>query len=539
MALKRKFGKMEKEKINEKLKQLERAIYPSLSFGEIAFYTFSWIIVHGYAWYLVYKLSRKFYPALVSNGIISTTQLNAYLPFEADYSDWEWKVFSANLAYSIPWIAFHFVTSQILRLINRHILPIFNIMLSAIYLEQIIGIKPLMWMMCQIFMFFAVHFLASPVLVWIVALLFLFAEKEWSGPLNVANEFFLQDVNEVEHYIFTVAWAWLNLRCISFCLDRIWMEVSPLSKLKMDNFIRMLAYCFYIPVNISGPVILFRDFHKGFNKQYEKWSLNRMINFSMQVLRFSVWLLSGHLIIHFFYFSSFTYNMDILTSLDVWTLAGVGLSVAGFFNIKYTVFYGWSRPFVVADGIDMAPLPPKCVYRIHLYSDMWRYFDRGLYLFLKTYIYLPVAGYLEGMSMKIVGSLATFGFIYLWHGASYHVMLWSLFNYFAVITELIARSIGTHPTYANMENKYLSTRGKRRLHALLAAPLYVGSVLANFYFFMGADIGHYFVQKILWSWPIETPIVLLLSYMGNQVSIEVKNWELRKHMDDFTKVKDH
>ena len=389
------------------------------------------------------------------------------------------------------------------------------------------------------FCIFSVHFLASPVLVWIVALLFMFVEKEWTGPLYDANEFFLEDVNEVEHYIFTVAWAWLNLRCISFCLDRIWMKVIPLSKFKIDSFIQMLAYCFYIPVNISGPIILFRDFHKIFNKQYETWSLNRMIRFAMQVFRFSFWLLFGHLIIHFFYFSSFTYNMDILTSLDVWTLAGVGLCVAGFFNIKYTVFYGWSRPFVVADGINMAPLPPKCVYRIHLYSDMWRYFDRGLHLFLKTYIYLPVARYRDGMFMKIVGSLATFGFIYLWHGTSYHVMLWSIFNYFAVITELIARSIGKHPTYTNMENKYLSPRGKRRLHALLAAPLYVGSVLANFYFFMGADVGHYFVKRILWSWPIETLIVLLLSYMGNQVSIEVKNWESRKHMDDFPKIKEN
>ena len=291
MVLKRKFEKREKEKINEKLKQLEHAIYPSLYVGEIAFYTFSWIFVHGIAWYLVYKLSRKFYPALVNKGIIATTQLNAYLPFEADYSDWKWKVFSANLAYSIPWIAFHFVTSQILRLIGKDMIPIFNVLLSAIYLEQIIGIKPLMWMMCQIFVFFAVHFLASPVLVWVVALLFLFVEKEWTGPLYDANEFFLEDVNEVEHYIFTVAWAWLNLRCISFCLDRIWTKVIPLSKLEMDSFIQMLAYCFYIPVNISGPIILFRDFHKIFNKQYEKWSLKRIIRFAMQVFRFSFWLL--------------------------------------------------------------------------------------------------------------------------------------------------------------------------------------------------------------------------------------------------------
>ena len=33
------------------------------------------------------------------------------------------------------------------------------------------------------------------------------------------------------------------------------------------------------------------------------------------------------------------------------------------------------------------PPHPKCIGRIHLYSDMWRHFDNGLYLFMQKYIY--------------------------------------------------------------------------------------------------------------------------------------------------------
>ena len=66
----------------------------------------------------------------------------------------------------------------------------------------------------------------------------------------------------------------------------------------------------------------------------------------------------------------------------MWTLAGIGYSMGQFFHMKYTVFYGMPGVFMTEDGID-APTPPKCIGRIHLYSDMWRYFDNGLYKFLR------------------------------------------------------------------------------------------------------------------------------------------------------------
>ena len=156
-------------------------------------------------------------------------------------------------------------------------------------------------------------------------------------------------------------------------------------------------------------------------------------------------------------------------------------------------------------------------------------------MFLKNYVYQPIAGQHGGLVRKAMGSLVTFLFIYLWHGTSDHVMLWSLFNYLAVILELLASTIARHPIYSDLEDKFFSDAGKRRLHAMLAAPLYVGSVLANFYFFMGADVGHYFVSRIFNSWPIQTLLIMIFAYMGNQVSIEIKNWELRKEIQYQTK----
>ena len=99
------------------------------------------------------------------------------------------------------------------------------------------------------------------------------------------------------------------------------------------------------------------------------------------------------------------------------------------------------------------------------------------------------------------------------------------------MTEMFATSLGKNPQYVNLEKRFLSPRGQRRLHALLGAPLFVGSVLANFYFFMGSKVGHYFVYRAFNSWPFGTPLVMLFAYIGAQFSIEVKNWELNKEIN--------
>ena len=53
-----------------------------------------------------------------------------------------------------------------------------------------------------------------------------------------------------------------------------------------------------------------------------------------------------------------------------------------FFHLKYVVMYGISSHVARTDGVE-APGHPACIGRVHLYSDMWRYFDSGLYEFMR------------------------------------------------------------------------------------------------------------------------------------------------------------
>uniref|UniRef100_A0A914RCM3 Secreted protein n=1 Tax=Parascaris equorum TaxID=6256 RepID=A0A914RCM3_PAREQ len=52
---------------------------------------------------------------------------------------------------------------------------------------------------------------------------------------------------------------------------------------------------------------------------------------------------------------------------------------------KYVIIFGVPSWFALVDGMT-PPKPPICISRVSRYSRMWRYFDRGLYQFLKIQV---------------------------------------------------------------------------------------------------------------------------------------------------------
>lgn len=75
------------------------------------------------------------------------------------------------------------------------------------------------------------------------------------------------------------------------------------------------------------------------------------------------------------------FHPKIVTKLEPWAFYGFGYCMGQYFLNKYVVVYGLASTVCKAEDID-APPQPKCIGRIHLYSDMWKHFDRGLYKFL-------------------------------------------------------------------------------------------------------------------------------------------------------------
>ena len=147
------------------------------------------------------------------------------------------------------------------------------------------------------------------------------------------------------------------------------------------------------------------------------------------------------------------------------------------------------------------------------------------------YYYSPITKRLgNSIVVKLLGSAVTFTFIFLWHGIKYYIFWWSILNFFGITLEATARAVGDMPKYQRIERLLLSPRGRRRFYCVLGAPLFLMSILSNFYFFMGKDLGDVFWTRSWGSWPLGTPVILLAMYCGAQTSFEMKNWEIRGHL---------
>lgn len=63
-----------------------------------------------------------------------------------------------------------------------------------------------------------------------------------------------------------VCFAWIQLRCISSCLDMIDCKPWTNTLLKSDPsppLLRHLSYVFYLPLMFLGPFVLYREFENS------------------------------------------------------------------------------------------------------------------------------------------------------------------------------------------------------------------------------------------------------------------------------------
>lgn len=182
-----------------------------------------------------------------------------------------------------------------------------------------------------------------------------------------------------------------------------------------------------------------------------------------------------------------------MTAISRWALYGFGIAIGQFFCLKYMIFYGLGSAIARFERID-APNPPKCVARVHLYSNMWRYFDQGLHDFLFKYIYKGLCDRNASAPKKFLASITAFGFIYLWHGYFRFILIWAILNFFC----LQAENFGKKFAGTRLCKKLMHAIGQsnsNRLKAIIGSQLLIVSILSNIIFLGGERIGFELIEQ--------------------------------------------
>ncbi|XP_043275645.1 protein-cysteine N-palmitoyltransferase Rasp [Venturia canescens] len=496
----------------------------SLGKYETIFYFGAWIIGVFYSIYKVHLISYYFADYNAAYDDFSPGW--SWIGGKRDTSDIEWALWIPFMFDIFPWTVVQLVVSQILKSYHNSTikLSLWNLGISLVFLWRYLGVLGMLCMLIQPCIACLLVSIKSKKISCIVHLLSL-GGLQMAKTMHVVMQNWL-GLGDVKYQMFIIGICWMQLRCISCSIDRIDSYKHENLSSFMQDLLHSLAYCLYLPTLFLGPLILYGEFIDGIQKAPSKWDSKRSMKFLLNLLRYLFWLRFTEFSMHFLHFNVLQYHPKLVEEMDCWAFYGFGYCMGQYFLNKYVVVYGIWGEFSRADDIN-APPHPKCIGRIHLYSDMWKHFDRGLYNFLIRYIYVPVSRK-NIPTARVFASFLSFSFVFLWHGIQMFIFIWCLLNFIGLTVEGFARSVGNSSTYLRLEAQYLSPRNSRRFRCALAAPLLVFSATSNFYFFAGEEIGHIFMYRLFHDSFLSIGMLVFLLYCCCQVSTELKNCEKEK-----------
>ncbi|XP_032527847.2 protein-cysteine N-palmitoyltransferase Rasp [Danaus plexippus] len=443
-----------------------------------------------------------------------------------DVSDIEWSTWKYFIISSWQYLLIQFIISELIRYSCVSILKYWYILSSLTFISFYMGLRQVIIIVIQPVIYYLILLCGGKKLsIWFTSILLLLSYNSLKYKYYFWNFLDHENLQDEEVYLLLFSVAWIELRCITFCLDYLERKTNKIHI--WQDLVNLFSYILYLPLLYTGPIILYDDFEKSFNSKMKL--LTRLKRFAMDMLLFQFYTFVLDLMFHYIYFFAMQDNMELIKKLPTIALCGGGLWMGLEFHIKYVISYGTTAAYARLDNMEPPP-NPRCIARIHVYSQMWRHFDVGLYRFLVKYIYKP--GYdslikyckLSKTACKLLASLATFLFVFVWHGTVWHILVWSVLNYSGITLEHFGKAISKHEIYQQFRVNFLKTEAmETRFIALLCSPLLALSAVSNFYLFAGSEVGNLFFECFSQPTLLNFLILSVSLYSCCQVSMYLEN----------------
>lgn len=341
--------------------------------------------------------------------------------------------------------------------------------------------------------YFYVSKLNSKIAVWVLSGIWIFLIH------FMKNSQLLYDaLGYEEYFILVVSLSWTMLRGCSFIFHKINDRSKKLKDLQyVDVYTaeHYLGYTLYFPTLIYGPFLTFKRYiviesniNENINHSAAIWLLIKGL------LRLVFWWFVLNLSLHFIYILYMERDIDAVKLIDnVYSQYAVGYFMGQYFFVYYVLTYGLGITIAKFDGLN-PPQRPRCIGRVNFYSDMWRYFDEGLYEFLFLHIYAELCTKNSKTISKLMSIGATFAFIFVWHGCYMNVFIWTFLNYVCFVAEKIFKWFTSCQLYYNLVTVPFGYGISQRLRALLATQIFIPAAFSNVFFISGTDAGQWLMR---------------------------------------------
>lgn len=326
--------------------------------------------------------------------------------------------------------------------------------------------------------------------VWMIIMIFMKSNKALQESMGYM---------EFHHVMVSLCWCILRGCSYSLQLAKSFKEGEPNlnDRYALSHY---LGYSLYFPCFTLGPFMGYHRYVAFLLPKEAADSAETRSNFKSLLWRIAsvaFWWLILEIAVHYIYVHYMALDIEAIKVLDTkFGLYAVGYFMGQFFFMHYVIVYGLGIAFAQYDGLK-PPRKPRCIGLVHHYSDMWKYFDEGLYEFLFSHIYAELCSKDSSPLRKIMSTAATFSFVFLWHGHYWYVFVWSLLNFCCLVLEKVVKTVTSSPKYTVlMKDKVgLSESGIQRFNAFLGSQIFIPAAFSNCYFISGLDVGNYLMRE--------------------------------------------
>ncbi|KAH3667422.1 hypothetical protein OGAPHI_003071 [Ogataea philodendri] len=241
------------------------------------------------------------------------------------------------------------------------------------------------------------------------------------------------------------------LRLLSFNLDYLWREQKKdketketkesqeLNERERQNYYleasdyslsNYMAYVFYTPLFIAGPILTFNDYIYQSRKPLSSINWQRTAKYGV-ILVYCMLLME--FILHYIY-------VVAVSKAKAWDGdTPFQISMIGLFNLniiwlKLLIPWRLFRFWALCDGIDTPENMIRCMDNNYSTVQFWRAWHRSYNKWVVRYVYVP----LGGSQSRILASLAVFTFVAVWHDIELRLLIWGWLVVLFLLPEMIA-----------------------------------------------------------------------------------------------------
>ncbi|KAI6217035.1 MBOAT family protein [Aphelenchoides fujianensis] len=291
-------------------------------------------------------------------------------------------------------------------------------------------------------------------------------------------------------------YIYLSVKVLNF---NIHLRRNSVDKLSVDHVLSFLEYAFYPPYS-SLLIVLFEDYCAQ-RKKPQPFDPKHVLFYA---LRLTFWFYLIEFALHFTRVNAFfSAPFTLVNNFHNYELFSIAYIRGQFFHTKYVVIFGLPRLFAHIDGMQ-PPGPAICISRISKYSRMWRFFDRGLYDFLKTQLYIPLIRVAPNPHVgRFLAMLVVFTFVLLWHGINFNFFAWVLLS----AGELIIERVGLLFYSSGVGTRLRLRMGEANFARLTAVALLtnvIPGIFGAFFFLDRRDLALSIFKKVLLDGIVQT-----------------------------------